>query len=387
MSISGGTFSASLAQTLRSSPPSATSAMARIGRNALAANTTDVVSQLRPPRWPTLDNARTTTMKISCAFAPVPQTPHHIALAESLGFDTAWVYDTPALQLDCWMTLAVAATLTTRITLGPGVLIPTLRHPMVTASAIATLAAMVGNDRLVVGIGTGFTGRRAMGQKPLRWADMPGHIESILALLRRETVMIEGAPAAMLHWPGQAVEGPLLPRIVLGVNGPKGLQTAAELGCGVFTSRPRVDSSYARIPSATLLAFGTVLRPGESPDSTRVVNTAGPGAAVAYHAFLEQHDGRLDSLPNSARFVELAVAIPRERRHLELHRGHLTELNDIDRRVVTGDVVKTVTPLTGTPTELRERVVQFAAAGITEIAFQPMGDVGAELRAMAEALL
>ena len=45
-------------------------------------------------------------MKISAAFPPVPATPEHIGLAEKLGYSTAWVYDTPALQLDCWMTLA-----------------------------------------------------------------------------------------------------------------------------------------------------------------------------------------------------------------------------------------------------------------------------------------
>ena len=41
-------------------------------------------------------------MKISAAFPPVPATPEHIGLAEKLGYSTAWVYDTPALQLDCW---------------------------------------------------------------------------------------------------------------------------------------------------------------------------------------------------------------------------------------------------------------------------------------------
>ena len=39
-------------------------------------------------------------MDISCAFPPVPETPEHIALAERLGYRRAWVYDTPALQLD-----------------------------------------------------------------------------------------------------------------------------------------------------------------------------------------------------------------------------------------------------------------------------------------------
>ena len=68
-------------------------------------------------------------MKISAAFPPVPATPEHIGLAEKLGYSTAWVYDTPALQLDCWMTLALAAARTSGIRLGPGVMIPVAAPP------------------------------------------------------------------------------------------------------------------------------------------------------------------------------------------------------------------------------------------------------------------
>ncbi|MGB1733631.1 MAG: LLM class flavin-dependent oxidoreductase, partial [Acidimicrobiales bacterium] len=118
-------------------------------------------------------------MRISVAFPPIPETPAHIELAEQLGYETAWVYDTPALQLDVWMILALAAKRTDRIKLGPGVLIPSLRHPMVTASAIATLVDLVGEERVIIGAGTGFTGRRAMGQKPLKWAEFPEMIEQV----------------------------------------------------------------------------------------------------------------------------------------------------------------------------------------------------------------
>ena len=48
-------------------------------------------------------------MRSSVAFPPTPETPAHIQLAEELGYQTAWVYDTPALQLDVWMTLELAA--------------------------------------------------------------------------------------------------------------------------------------------------------------------------------------------------------------------------------------------------------------------------------------
>lgn len=323
-------------------------------------------------------------MKISAAFPPVPETPAHIELAEELGYDTAWVYDTPALQLDVWMTLALAAQRTDRIKLGPGVLIPSLRHPMVTAAAIATLVGLAGEDRVVIGAGTGFTGRRAMGQKPLKWAEFPGMVRDVQALLRGETIDVEGRPTAMLHWNGQAVARPIEVRWILGVNGPRGLRAAAEMGCGVFTSRPRPDADYDGIEDVVLLAFGTVMNDDETVDSPRVIETAGPAVSVAYHAFLEQGDGRLETLPNADRFLELTDEVPEHERHLHLHAGHLTVMNDIDREVVTGDSMF-VAPFVRHAPDISARIEEFAGQGVTEIAFQPMGDVERELRSFAGA--
>ena len=78
-------------------------------------------------------------MDISCAFATSMQTAEHVHVAEELGFVRAWAYDSPALYPDVWMQLALAATRTTTIGLGPAVLVPSLRHPMTNAAAIATL--------------------------------------------------------------------------------------------------------------------------------------------------------------------------------------------------------------------------------------------------------
>lgn len=317
-------------------------------------------------------------------FSPVPRTPDHIVLAEDLGYETAWVYDTPALQLDCWMTLAMAAVRTTRIRLGPGVLIPSLRHPMVTASAIATLVGLVGQGRVIVGAGTGFTGRRAMGQKPLSWDDLPVMVEQVKALLRGQDVEVDGELTRMLHWPDQAVARPIEVPWVMGVNGPRGLRAAAAAGCGVFTSRPRPDANYDGIDDVILLGFGTIMDDNETLHSQRVIDTAGPGVAVAYHAFLEQDDRRLDGLPNAERFLELANAVPDRTRHLDLHAGHLTELNPIDRQVVSGGAMS-ITPLTCHRGELSDRLDRLAQQGVTEVALQPMGDIERELRIFAEA--
>ncbi len=76
-------------------------------------------------------------MDISCAFATSLQTPEHIRIAESLGYQRAWAYDSPALYPDVWAMLYQAAERTERIGIGPGVLVPSLRHPMTNAAAIA----------------------------------------------------------------------------------------------------------------------------------------------------------------------------------------------------------------------------------------------------------
>ncbi|WP_353360368.1 LLM class flavin-dependent oxidoreductase [Mycobacterium sp.] len=81
-------------------------------------------------------------MKISAQFATSLDSPEHIATAEDVGYDRAWLFDTPHESPDVWMMLALAAKRTTTIGLGPGVLVPTVRHPMVNASATAALAAL-----------------------------------------------------------------------------------------------------------------------------------------------------------------------------------------------------------------------------------------------------
>ena len=124
-------------------------------------------------------------MEISCAFPPGPHVVDHIVEAERLGYERAWLFDSPALYGDIWVIAALAAERTSRIALGPAVLVPNLRHPLAQASAIATLEQLA-PGRVAVAIGTGFTGRMAMGQKPLTWAWTRRYVEQLRALLRGE---------------------------------------------------------------------------------------------------------------------------------------------------------------------------------------------------------
>ena len=73
---------------------------------------------------------------LSCVFPPGPDVVGYARVAEELGYHRVWLYDSPALYGDVWIGLARIAEATGRIGLGTGVAVPSLRHPMVTASAI-----------------------------------------------------------------------------------------------------------------------------------------------------------------------------------------------------------------------------------------------------------
>lgn len=319
-------------------------------------------------------------ISISVALPPTPHTPGLAVLAEQLGYDRVWIYDTPALQLDVWMTLAICAERTHRVGLGPAVLIPSLRHPLVTASAIATLESTAAG-RTAYAIGSGFTGRRALGLKPMRWADVIAYVRQVQTLLAGGECSIDGAVTAMLHGEGQAPPRPISVPWLIGAGGPKGLAAARELGAGVFTTVPTPGFGWS-----ALLSFGTVLDDGEAADSSRVLEAAGPGAAVAYHALYEQHSPVISRLPGADRWIAAIEAVPEATRHLHIHRGHLTELNDTDRLMMTGELAASITRSVGAD-DTRRRVELAAEAGTTEFVYQPAGpDPERELSAFIAAV-
>src|SRR3954467_13808475 len=132
------------------------------------------------------------SMDISYATPTTLDSPEHVAIAEELGYRRAWFYDTPQQSPDVWMMLALAAERTTRIGLGPGVLVPSLPHPMVNAAATAALEALA-PGRVAGALRPRLTGRRAMGYGQIEWAFMDAYIRAFRGLLRGETVEWEGA--------------------------------------------------------------------------------------------------------------------------------------------------------------------------------------------------
>ncbi len=265
------------------------------------------------------------SLTLSAAFPPGKDTPDHVALAEELGYGRAWLYDSPALYHDVWMSLARCAERTSTIGLGPAVIVPSLRHPMVTAAAIATLADLA-PGRVAVTLGAGFTGRHVLGQRAMRWDDVRAYVIALRALLRGDETTWEGRPVRMIHPDGFGAPRPIDVPILLGADGPRGTAVARELADGMFSAG--LPNPAAAGGWHALLTFGTVLDEGEAADAPRVIEAAGPAMAVALHGLYERGGAAaVDNLPGGPEWRAALEALPHDRRHLATHEGHLVELS------------------------------------------------------------
>ncbi|MCW2841258.1 MAG: methylene-tetrahydromethanopterin reductase [Aeromicrobium sp.] len=325
---------------------------------------------------------------ISCAFPTTLRSPDDIVLAEELGYARAWLYDTPQQSPDVWMCLALAAARTSRIGLGPGVLVPSLRHPMVNAAAAASLEALA-PGRVAVGFGTGFSGRRAMGYPGLPMRFMADYVRAFRGLLAGETVEWEGARMRMMHPEGHAAPRPVHVPVLFGVHGPRGGAVAKELGDGLLLSLEPLPEFTTDFTWSAMLAWGTVLGDDEATGSSHARAAAGPGWALAYHAAYEF--GGLDAvreLDGGDVWADVVEAVDPDERHFQVHDQHCVALNDADAAAWEAGAHSRLKEwtVTGTRTEVRERVERLRDQGITEFVLQPSGDdVRGELERFKEA--
>ncbi|MFE9320673.1 LLM class flavin-dependent oxidoreductase [Nocardia sp. NPDC052278] len=325
---------------------------------------------------------------MSVSFATTLDTPEYIRIAEDLGFHRAWLYDTPQQSPDVWMMLASAAGRTTRIGLGPGVLVPTLRHPMVNATATAALESMA-PGRVAVAFGTGYTGRKAMGQSPVTWSYLSAYVATYRALLRGESVEWEGGWLKMLHPPESLPTTSLasIP-VYIAAIGPKGTRIAETLGDGLFAVQG-VPPNAANFSHVIFGTTGTVLDEGESLTSDRVRAAAGPGVVQAYHATYELFgEAAVAGVPGGPEWLAVVDEVPCHLRHLTIHNGHLMWMNAADNIGwdAGGSALLTHTTMTGTAAEVRRKADELADRGVHELTFQPMGDIRRELEAFARAV-
>jgi 5,10-methylenetetrahydromethanopterin reductase len=316
--------------------------------------------------------------ELSCGLPPGPDFADLAALAEELGYARVWIFDSAPLWEDPFVHLALAATRTDRIGLGTAVLVPQQRSVMAMASGIATVARIAGG-RLRACFGTGFTARLAMGMKPMRLADLVDYVTALRHLLAGEMAIVDGKPVRMLHARGLTADRPIEVPLWLSVFGPRGTSAATEVADGI------IGLPHETLPTATIMS-GTVLLPGEDPESGRVREAIGPWRVVEWHeAYATGGPGVVDAKPGGRAWrAALEELVPPGERHLLTFEGHVTHLPDRDRGLLEHIDVHT---MVGDPARVGRQLSRLAAAGFAEVIYTPTGpDVRRELRAFAAAL-
>ncbi|MBL6455321.1 LLM class flavin-dependent oxidoreductase [Belnapia sp. T6] len=317
--------------------------------------------------------------------------------AEELGFRSAWFYDTQMLSADCFVAMGAAAVKTSRIRLGTGVLIPSNRIAPVTANAFASLNKLA-PGRIDMGIGTGFTGRRAMGLGAMKLKEFEEYIRVMLALLDEQTVEaeLEGQRRKIrLLNPDLGLIDTRTPmRLHLAAAGPRARALTARLGAGWINFFSDVPAAVAMLGEmqqawtaagqaagdlqATAYVLGCVLEEGEPADSDRAVAQAGPRAAVLLHRAADEVLSGLPNIspvPESCRaavegYVALARTFePKDAPWLQNHRGHLMFVKPEERPFVTAEMVR-ISSFTATEAELKRRIGDLRDAGYTEFTVQ-----------------
>jgi 5,10-methylenetetrahydromethanopterin reductase len=310
---------------------------------------------------------------------PGPRTVEYAQLAEELGYRAVWCPEIPAFGHDIWVTLARIAEKTTRLKFGPSVLIPSYRHPMAQASAIATLE-QIAPGRLMVGFGTGFTGRAGMGKKPLSLASMRTHITQVKALLRGDVADIDGGLAQFLSSDGWLPERPINVPIYMAGQGPKARALAKEITDGLIA----LGGPAEGFETCLVSTGGTVLDDGEDVTSPRASTAVRPLIALRYHFAYTMDPESVKTWPSGEAWVGSVEAVDEKTRHLSLHRGHSLDISNRHDALIDVSAAKQTT-FTGTRAELRERLHQLEARGATGIIFGTSGyDVEREMRAYAE---
>jgi len=337
-------------------------------------------------------------MKFSICVMPSIDEIGFFAHAESLGYDTVWLADSQMLFSDCYAVLALAARQTTTIKLGLGTAICGTRIPPVQVAGVATINR-IAPGRVALGVGTGNTAMRTMGQKPMRISAYAKYLRVLAALLRGETVDYEfngtSRPIAMLMHEFKYMN--LEPKIPLYVSGfgPRAMGLAGEYGDGLmFAIPPRgvpVGQALGHVRQGAARAGRTlsdyrncaltniaVLKPGEAADSERVVRMLGPNVmASVYYFYDEVHEKGIEPpdflQPIWQRYCALVEQTPPAHRHMRTHEFHYTFLHPGEAELIDDDLIR-ATCLVGTPDELIGQIRELENDGLQELMFATGSD-------------
>src|SRR5271163_3123749 len=316
---------------------------------------------------------------------------------EERGYQRAWFPDSQMIWGDVYACMALGAVNTSKIQLATGISVASNRIAPVTVHSIATINE-IAPGRVMLGFGTGHTGRRVMGLPPVKFADFREQTRVIRDLLKTGEAhyQSEGLTRKIryLHRDRRFINLDDPMPFYIAANGPKTLGLAGEFGDGIITTgvfsperlaavfRHAEDGARAagrpfekRLPCISLSHI-CVLKPGEKIDSPRLIQMVGPWVITCLHAIAAGY-AKPRSLPPAARQVYDAYADyiaklpgPPNERYLELHQGHCTYVPERERRFVTAETISATT-LVAPREEVIERLRELERGGLSGVFLNP----------------
>ena len=302
---------------------------------------------------------------------------------ESAGWDGILSGDNQFLVGDCYASLAVAATATTRLQIGVGVTNPVTRHPSVTAAAAATLQQISGG-RMVLGIGRGDNSLAHIGLAPAAPGRFEAYVRHVQTYLRGQAVPFEelepdghrssaDLPAAALPEESQLRWlDPAQPKVPVDVaaSGPVVIGIAARHGdrvtFGVGAEADRLRWAIEMARSARLavgldpdtLGLGAYINVVPHPDVAVALNLAA-SAVTMFSRFSILHGKTAGPLSAASRAGLTSVSRSYDLRdHASGEAAH--------RSAVDADFI-TSFGVVGTPSECADRLVELSELGLDRV--------------------
>ena len=357
-------------------------------------------------------------MKFGAMVVPRASDWRLVVELEQMGYDSAWLPDSQMIYSDSYAVMALAAANTSRIRLGPGVAIASTRLAPVTAHSIATINQLA-PGRVFLGIGTGHTAMRVMGQNPMKVSEFREYLRVVRALLHGEKVdyTLDGRrrDIRFLHRDMGFINTEIPVPIHVAADGPRALKAVGAFGDGWVCSHNQTGERLRRSLAAikvgaaevarvlpqdfhtTALTYACVLEPGEPVTSDRVIDEIGTMAAATLHYWWElyQKDGDTSTVARRCQnlwqeflaFTE-RMEVPLARRYQRVHLGHCAFLLPEERRFITEGLIRATGGLVGTPDAIIATLREREAMGLREIALLPaMATARRNLRDFAEKVI
>ena len=314
----------------------------------------------------------------------------YVTEAEKLGFTHLWVTDSGLIRSDAFVFLTVAAQQTKTMKLGMGVAVPGLRLAPTLAAGMASLN-VIAPGRCFVAMGTGNTGMRLLGRKPMTLKNFEIYARAVRNLLDGKDAQFDHngekhAIRFMLTDKGYRNLRDPIPMYLAGY-GPRAQALAGEIADGLTTHIPRggaVEDIWANAGKGAAKSGRSldnfhlsvrvnfaVLDPGEPVDSERIVNEYGPAIMTAMHSTMDRHLEYGEDPPGFLRptwndYLAFHMSRPAAERQKMMHESHNAYVAPDERRFVTPEIIKRFC-IVGQPAEVLEQVRELERQGVRQL--------------------